>query len=87
MNRATIPPTSSYHRWVGIFTRLEVLLTVKGYLEDKTFRLFDVDNASQCSRELAIDYPCVVEHKVSVIGYVDCKWYIHLPIEDVKSHW
>ena len=29
MSRATIPPTSS-----GVLSRLEVLLSVKGYLED-----------------------------------------------------
>ena len=50
MNRATIPPTSSYHRLVGVFPRLEVLLTVKGYLENKAFCYFDVDNTNQLSQ-------------------------------------
>ena len=45
-----------------------------------------MDIASQCSMELAIHYPCVVEHKVRVIGYVDCKWYIDSLIEDIMSH-
>ena len=72
------------------FSRLEVLLTINECLEDKTsFLLFYVDNANQLSQsqEMVIDYPYVKEHKVRAIEYVDRKWYIGPPIEDIKSHW
>ena len=36
---------------------------------------------------MVIDYPYAIEHKIRVIGYDDCKWYIDPPIEDIRSHW
>ena len=48
ISRVTIPPTNAYHRWVGVFPRLEVLLIIKEYLEDKTFHLFYVDKQIDC---------------------------------------
>ena len=43
MSRHPIPPNNTNHRWVGFFSRLEVLLVVKGYSDDKTYQLFEVD--------------------------------------------
>ena len=40
MSSITIPPNSSYHKWVGVFSRLEILLIVNGYFEDMTFYFF-----------------------------------------------
>ena len=34
MSRQPIPPNNTNHRWVGVFSRLEVLLVVKGYSDD-----------------------------------------------------
>ena len=82
MSRVTIPPNSSYHRWVGVFSRLEVVLTVKGYVEDKTFKFLRWILSH--SKEMVIDYPYAIEHKIRVIGYDDCKWYIDPPIEDIN---
>ena len=69
------------------FSKLEVLLTVKGYY--KTFCFIYVDNTSQLSQSLGavINYPYIMEHKIRVISYVDHKWYIDPPIEDIRSHW
>ena len=50
MSRLPIPPNNSNHRWVGVFSRLEVLLDIKGYSEDKTYWLFDVDKTNQLSQ-------------------------------------
>ena len=49
--------------------------TLKRYLEDKTFCLLYVDNASQlsASQEVVIDYPYVMDQKRRVIGYDDRK--------------
>ena len=44
MGRATIPPTRSYLRWEVCFFNIVSIVGVKGYLEDKNFCLFDVDN-------------------------------------------
>ena len=49
VSRVTIPPNSSYHKWVDVFSKSEVLLTVKRYLEDKTC-FFNVDNAKHLSQ-------------------------------------
>ena len=35
MSRHPIPPTNTNYRWVGVFSRLELLLVVKGYSNDK----------------------------------------------------
>ena len=63
-------------------------MTIKGYLKDKTFRLFYVDNASQLSplQEVVINYPYVMEHKIRAIGYNDHNLYIDPPIEGIRSH-
>ena len=45
----TIPPTSSHLRWIGVFSRLEVIMIIKGYFQDRTFWSFDVDNANKLS--------------------------------------
>ena len=47
MSRHPIPPNNTNHRWVEVFSRLEVLLDVKGYLDDKTYQLFEVDETNQ----------------------------------------
>ena len=61
-------------------------MTGKGYLDDKPFWLFYVDNVNQLSQlsEIIIDYP---ERKIRVIGYVDRKWYSDPSIEDIRSYW
>ena len=55
-------------------------MVVKGYLDDKTYRLFEVDETNQLSqsREMVIDYPYAIEHKIRVIGYSDHKLYIDI---------
>ena len=62
MSRHPIPPNNINHRWVGVFSRLEVLLAVKGYSDDKTYRLFEVDETNQLSQsgEMVIDYPMIL---------------------------
>ena len=39
-SRLPIPPNNSNHRWIGVFSRLEVLLVVKGNSDDKTNQIF-----------------------------------------------
>ena len=75
MSRVAIPPNISYQRYVGVFSILEVVLTVKGYVEDKTFKFLRWILSH--SEEMVIDYPYAMEHNIRVIGYVDCEWYIH----------
>ena len=89
MSRFPIPPNNSNHIWVGVYSRLEVLLVVKGYSDDKTYRSFEVDEANQLTQsgEMRIDYPYAMEHKIRVIGYADRKWYIDPMIEEIKTHW
>ena len=89
MSRLPIPPNNANHRWVGVFSRLEVLLAVKGYSDDKTYRFFEVDETNQLSQspEMVIDYPYAIEHKIRVIGYADRKWYIDPMIEEIRPHW
>ena len=89
MSRFPIPPNNSNHRWVGVFSRLEVLLAVKGYSDDKTYRSFEVDEANQLTQsgEMRIDYPYAMEHKIRIIGYADRKWYIDPMIGEIKAHW
>ena len=75
---------SPYHPF--IVSRLEVLLTVKGYLEDKSFRFFmwiKKINYLNCRKQ----YPYAIEQKIRAIGYIDCKWYIDLLIVDIRSSW
>ena len=45
-----------------VFSRLEVLLAVKGYSYDTTYRLFEVDETNQLSQsgEMVVDYPYVI---------------------------
>ena len=50
MNRLPIPPNNTNHRWVGGFSSLEVLLVVKGYSDDKTYQLFEMDEPNQLSQ-------------------------------------
>ena len=50
MSRVTRPLNSFNHRWVGVFSRWEVLLSIKGYLEDKSYQLFKVDETNQLSQ-------------------------------------
>ena len=71
MSRLPIPPNNSNHKWVRVFSRLEVLLVVKGYSDDKTYRFFEVDETNQLSQsgEMVIDYPYAIEHKIRVIRY------------------
>ena len=95
MSRFPIPPNNSNHRWVGVYSRLEVLLVVKGYSDDKTYRSFEVDEANELtqSEEMRIDksqdktYPYAMEHKIRVIRYVHCTWYIGPMIEEIKTDW
>ena len=89
MSRQPIPPNNTNHRWIGVFSRLEVLLAVKGYSNDKTYRLFEVDETNQLSQsgEMVIDYPYAIEHKIRIIGYADRKWYIDPMIEEIRTHW
>ena len=72
-SRVTIRPNNSYHRWVGVFSRLEVLLIVKGYLEN---------NTCFCLNRLS-----AIKHKIRVIRYVDHKWYINPLIDDTRLQW
>ena len=39
------------------------------------------------SGKMVIDYSYAIEHKIRVIRYVDRKWYIDPPIEDIMTHW
>ena len=66
MSRHPIQPNNTNHRWVGVFSRLEVLLAVKGYSNDKTYQLFEVDETNQLSwfGEMVIDYPYAIEHEI-----------------------
>ena len=75
MSRLPIPHNNSNQRWIGISTRLEVLLVVKGYSYDNTYRFFEVDETNQLSqsRGMVIDCPYAIEHKIRVIGYADHK--------------
>ena len=87
MDRATILSTSFHLRWIVVFPRLEVLFVLKDIFNIRPF-FFYVDNASQLSPllEAVIDYAYVMEHKIGIIEYDDCKWYIDPPMEDIKPH-
>ena len=67
--------------------RLEVILALQGYFQDKSFHSFDLDNAIQLTplMEVTTDYPCVVEYKIRVLGYVDSKWYTD--VKEVVGIW
>ena len=89
MSRHPIPPNNTNHRWVEVFSRLGVLSAVKGYSDDKTYRLLEVDETNQLSQsgEMVINYPYAIENKIRIIGYTDCKWYIDPMIEEIRTHW
>ena len=51
--------------------------------------LAKVDETNQLSHsgEMVIDYPYVIEHKIRVIQYAECNWYIDPMIEEIRPHW
>ena len=65
------------------FSKLEVLLTVKGYY--KTFCFIYVDNTSQLSQSLGavINYPYIMEHKIRVYSPADIGDKATLEVEGV----
>ena len=66
---------------------MEMVLAIKGYSYDKTYRFFNVDETNQLSMlgEMVIDYPYAIEHKIRVIRYADRKWSIDPLIKEIRA--
>ena len=64
-------------------------LFVRAYCNDDRFSSDEVDEDGRListiiESELVVDaYP----KEVGIVAYDDCKWYVHLSLEEVKPYW
>ena len=81
-------PVQAY-KWEGAFTRLQVLVGIKGYCTNGNCLLYDVDGEGDMHRsstEIEIMH-FSREAKVRVLAYGAFKWIIDLEPDVIKLHW
>ena len=81
-------PVQAY-RWEGAFTRLQVLVGVRGYCTNGNCLIYDVDgegNMSRSGTEIEIMHYSTGA-KVRVLAYDGFKWIIDPRPELIKLHW
>ena len=76
-------------RWLGAFTRLDVLIAVRAYDNDGIFSSFEVDGDGRQIATNVESYLIAYPHlkDVRIVAYDDCKWYVHPSPEEIKPHW
>ena len=75
--------------WVGVFTRLEFLVEVKGYLQDGSCITYDVDEKGRLVSNfqqpiLNSRLNCYV---IRVVAWDGKFWHVDPNLEDVRPHW
>ena len=75
--------------WVGVFTRLEILVEVRGYLQDGSCITYDVDEKGRLVSNvhqpvLHSRLNCCV---IRVVAWDGKLWHVDPILEDVRPHW
>ena len=76
-------------RWEGAFTRLQVMVGVRGYFANGSFQDYVLDEDGVISRSLiqseVLQYATF--SKIRVLAYDGAKWIIDPQLEAIKEHW
>ena len=77
-------------KWEGAFTRLQVLVGVRGYRVNEQVLEYEVDDdgvmrARIKSQSAELEYATF--SKIRVLAYNGSKWFIDPPLEEIKPHW